>query len=426
LGGFIQGRGVACALVGVGRPRFEFTPGGVLFGPGEVRATVALPGGSSKQVGFLTDPGARRRCDLEGRRGQGQQVELRPLGVGSHPEASGDGRLVLHPVQRNQRPVSAGLGETRSDVPVLICSGVPADAERRDGPTLELVQSDETSGTEPTPPLLSAHLGGSWQMIYDGDNAVFSDGSRVAKVAKHPDGAARLANGVEATLAADAAGVPVVAPLLGYVLSTDAGPVSLWPLMEHRAPTEIGAEDWARLGVALARLSLVECAPTSWNPLSSVEHRLVTTKAPAALVERARRVVAAMGECRFPPADCATFAHGDISTANTLFTETAALLIDLDSAGPRPTGWDLACLEAHLVKEGGNDAAFSGVVAGWSTVAPVPPNDDRLVALKAFMATTFQFTFPPEPARLERISKRLAAIEHWIAGGSLHRFPPGR
>lgn len=274
---------------------------------------------------------------------------------------------------------------------------------------------------------LAGSYGGDWALMFDGDNLVFCDSTRVVKVAKHPDGRARLANGVTAAERASAHGVPVVAPLSTEVHDTPIGPLSLWPRIQHEPATAatLTRGHGAQLGSALAHLAQVQVDPAGWDPLGRIGHRFDSTTAPVELVQRARDLAIQLAFDPTPTQEL-RFAHGDISTGNVLFTADGALLIDLDSAGPRPGGWDLACLDLHLVREAGNADAYAGVLHGWAEVAPVPEVDERLVALKAFMATTFQLTFEPTTDRLTRIADRLEALENWRAGSGLDRVPPGR
>jgi Ser/Thr protein kinase RdoA (MazF antagonist) len=265
---------------------------------------------------------------------------------------------------------------------------------------------------------LSEALGGQWVLIYEGDNLVLRSDDRVAKLARHPDGRQRLQTGLSVAVKLAAAGIPVVQPLRPELLETAAGPVSLWPYTGHRrleAP-DLGYEDGYQLGLALAALTqLPTGGDRSWDPLSRIPHRLATSEAPPGVVAAVARTVELVQNEVFLDWAASQFAHGDASTANALFTASGVLLIDLDSAGERPLGWDVACLDVRLVREQGNTEAFAGVRAAWRrTLAAV---DLRAMAiLKATMATSFLLTLPPTSARLASITDGCATIERWVCG----------
>lgn len=95
---------------------------------------------------------------------------------------------------------------------------------------------------------------------------------------------------------------------------------------------------------------------------------------------------------------------------------------DLDSAGERPLGWDVACLDVRLVREHRNSEAFDGVLDAW--VSTLPAVDLHAMAiLKATMATSFLLTLPPTSARLASITDRCATLVRWVSG---EEGTPGR
>jgi Ser/Thr protein kinase RdoA (MazF antagonist) len=273
---------------------------------------------------------------------------------------------------------------------------------------------------------LTEALGGSWLLIYEGDNLVFRSDDRIAKLARHPDGRQRLQTGLTAAATCATAAIPVVQPLRPELVETSAGPVSLWPYIDHRgleAP-DLDYEDGYQLGLALAALAQLptDGAPP-WDPFSRIPHRLGATEAPPDIVATVARTVELVQGSVCLEWGSSQFAHGDISAANALFTTAGVFLIDLDSAGQRPLGWDLACLDVHLVREHRNAEAFTGALDAWTTT--LPPVDLRTMAiLKATMAATFLLTLPPTSVRLASITQRCATIERWVSGTS--RIPAGR
>lgn len=265
---------------------------------------------------------------------------------------------------------------------------------------------------------LSEILGGQWVLIYEGDNLVLRSEGRVAKLARHPDGRQRLQAGLSAAARLATAGIPAVQPLRPELLETAAGPVSLWPYTGHRhlAAPDLGYEDGYQLGLVLAALAqLPTGGDRSWDPLSRIPHRLATATAPPGVVAAVARTAELVKDAVSFDWEASQFAHGDASTANALFTASGVLLIDLDSAGERPLGWDVACLDVRLVREHGNAEAFAGVMAAWQRTQPAV--DLRAMAiLKAAMATSFLLTLPPTSARLASITDSCATIERWAAG----------
>lgn len=275
--------------------------------------------------------------------------------------------------------------------------------------------------------VLRREFGGGWELVYDGDNLVFSDATRVAKVAKHPDGAVRLTTGVDAALRVAAISVCVVTPLLPRVMELEIGAVSLWPLITHRGidAHSLNYDDGVLLGASLSQLPLVGHNDSTWDPLARIPYRLSNTSVPTGLVRRAWLLYDVF-ERLVPTRAPLVFAHGDMSIGNVLFTSTEALLIDLDSAGGRPADWDMSCLKLQLIHQEDNEEAYAGVLAGWSSRAEPPIPDENLVALKAFMATTSQLTFPPTQESVARIEKRFLALERWATGESLSKLPAVR
>lgn len=272
---------------------------------------------------------------------------------------------------------------------------------------------------------LSEALGGQWVLIYEGDNLVFRSDDRVAKLARHPDGRQRLQIGLSVATKLAAAGIPAVQPLRPELLETAAGPVSLWPYTNHRhleAP-DLSYEDGYQLGLAHAALAkLPTDGDRSWDPLSRIPHRLETSAAPPGVVAAVARTVELVKDAVFIDWTVSQFAHGDASAANTLFTASGVLLIDLDSAGERPLGWDVACLDVRLVREHRNSEAFDGVLDAW--VSTLPAVDLHAMAiLKATMATSFLLTLPPTSARLASITDCCATIVRWVSG---EEGTPGR
>jgi Ser/Thr protein kinase RdoA (MazF antagonist) len=273
---------------------------------------------------------------------------------------------------------------------------------------------------------LCRRLGGSWQLVHVGDHYVFADDHRIAKVATHPDGFDRLATGVRAALAAADAGIPVVVPLCGDVLESDVGPLTVWPLLTHRRVTAeaLTGPDGRRLGAALGALSTLPSEPRQWDPFYRVEYRLTMTAAPAALVAQARHLVTTLAARPVPAAT--VFAHGDASVPNALFADHGVLLIDLDSAGRYPAGWDLACLRRSVRAEAANPVGWRGLEEGWQAAAgAVPEHLETLEMLKATRATTFLFTLTPTPERLATIAARLGVLTRWLEDAAPTERAPG-
>lgn len=264
---------------------------------------------------------------------------------------------------------------------------------------------------------------GDWSLLHVRDNLVFATATRVAKMARHPDGRNRLANGLETALSAHAHGVQVVTPLVDHLIETDDGPVSLWPRITHVGLDSPGLSTICAqgIGAALALLSqLAPGPPSAWDPFARVPHRLATSTAPRELRERAGAVVTAVAAATpaFDPAEF-VFAHGDISIGNVLGTpDHRVWLIDLDSAGPRPCGWDLACLDVDLRLEAGNDKAMVAVREGWRAESELPVSPCGLALIKATMATTFALTLDPTPDRCQAIDARLSAVLIWAQDGA--------
>ena len=264
---------------------------------------------------------------------------------------------------------------------------------------------------------------GNWSLLHVRDNLVFATATRVAKMARHPDGRSRLANGLQTALSARAHGVQVVTPLVDHLIETDDGPVSLWPRITHVGLDSPGLSTICAqgIGTALALLSQLDPGPPSaWDPFARVPHRLATSTAPRELRERAGSVVTAVAAAT-PALDPAefVFAHGDISTGNVLGTpDHRVWLIDLDSAGPRPRGWDLACLDVDLRLEAGNDEAMAAVREGWRSESELPVSPCGLALVKATMATTFALTLDPTPDRCKAIDARLSAVLIWAQDGT--------
>jgi thiamine kinase-like enzyme len=160
--------------------------------------------------------------------------------------------------------------------------------------------------------------------------------------------------------------------------------------------------------------------PSAWDPFARVPHRLATSTAPRELRERAGSVVTAVAAAT-PALDPAefVFAHGDISTGNVLGTpDHRVWLIDFDSAGRRPCGWDLACLDVDLWLEAGNDEAMAAVREGWRSESELPVSPCGLALVKATMATTFALTLDATPDRCKAIDARLSAVLIWAQDGT--------
>jgi Ser/Thr protein kinase RdoA (MazF antagonist) len=273
-----------------------------------------------------------------------------------------------------------------------------------------------------TPPAHAARqvgeaLGGSWSLIYEGDNLVFSDSSRVAKLARHPDGRQRLQTGLNAAAICASAGVPVVEPLISELVETAVGPVSLWPYVAHRHVTaaDLSYSDGYQLGLAIAAVARMPADQhLTWDPYARIPHRLEATDAPADVVAQVAITVAAAQQAVGLDGAQAQFAHGDMSVANALFTADGVLLIDLDSAGTRPFGWDLACLDFHVARDNANMAAFTGAMDAWGSTLPHVALDGMAI-IKAVMATTFLLTLEPTAERLSVVIGRCARIDRWVA-----------
>ena len=104
---------------------------------------------------------------------------------------------------------------------------------------------------------LHSTLAGTWRLIQEGDNFVFCDGERVAKIARFPDGAERLQTGLSAAATCSSAGVDVVQPLTYQLLRIGSRHASLWPYVAHK---NVGArnmtyDDGVMLGQTLAKLT---------------------------------------------------------------------------------------------------------------------------------------------------------------------------
>jgi hypothetical protein len=269
---------------------------------------------------------------------------------------------------------------------------------------------------------LGESLGGQWHQIYAGDNEVFRSGDRIAKVPRHPDGPARLANGLRCATTLATNGVPVLHPLEEELVLTGAGPVSLWPYVENRPqnPDSCSKEYANALGEALGQLSLVPPdAPCSWEPFERLQRRLAEYHSP--LTSSMREVVEHVRNyTKLAPPPQWQWAHGDISVANTLMNEQGeVLLIDLDSSGPRPPGWDMACLWVHLVLENKNQVVYDEALSSATAVGGHVPDLAQLVDLaliKATMSTSFLFTMGSPAKHHDVIAARIEVLHRWVRG----------
>lgn len=272
-------------------------------------------------------------------------------------------------------------------------------------------------------------LGGEWTLLTSSDNHVLTDGERVAKVPRHADGGARLLNGLRAAAAAAAAGVPVVAPLHTTPIQTRVGPVTVWPYVDGRRPTagDLTIREGEELGYALGLLAKrLPGGSGRWEPFERAPDRLTRSRQPADVVVRTAALVESVRE-RHPAGglEVGPYAHGDISVGNTVHPDGKVLLIDLDSAGNKPKGWDLACLRLHLEIEGGNRLANEAALAGWATATGEerpPAAGQEMELVKATMVTTFLHTLPAAPDVVQATRARLQQLEEWVSGG---RVPTG-
>lgn len=266
---------------------------------------------------------------------------------------------------------------------------------------------------------LSDAVGGTWSLLAVRDNIVLQSDTLVAKMPRHPDGIDRLRNGVTSATFARRATSCVLQPAQPELVSTEAGPASLWPRITHESATgsTLSGTAAANLGRALAELSRVPHEDAAWDPYSRVPGRLSRTTFPTADVEHVR-AVAQVAAGLVPSYSVSAFAHGDASVGNALVTlDGGVLLIDLDSAGSRPAGWDLACMYAHLALEGGRHDLFDAVLRGWVDRAPEPSGWREWALVKAAMATSFLLTMEPTERNRDILGRRCSAMLNWVDSG---------
>lgn len=268
------------------------------------------------------------------------------------------------------------------------------------------------------PQVLHQTFGGTWHLLARRDNDVYTDATRLVKIARHADGARRLAVGLQAAQLLAGTRVPVVPPLCDTLLDTPLGPASLWPLIPHEIVTgySLGEPHARALGRALVALSITPLLPPSqWDPFARVPARLAQSKFSPALTDRISDLVNDLVPVASDISHLETaFARADASITNTLCLPNAQVtLIDLDSAGWRPRGWDLACLYVHLALEARNPTAYAALAHEFApdVVRLVP----RLALIKATMATTFALTLTPTEHRTRLLERRVTQLSAWAA-----------
>jgi hypothetical protein len=257
----------------------------------------------------------------------------------------------------------------------------------------------------------------------------------MVKAPRHPDGVARIDTGLNAALAAVDAGVPAVRPLVDHLVVLDTGPVSVWPYVAHDrvAPADLDLVRAARFGGALGAVARVpRTGSVHWDPFVRFPFYLSLPAVPARLRDVAADLcghIQEMFQAVALPVAASPWvpAHGDVSVSNALFTADEALLIDFDSAGMRPAGWDLACLSVHLGREAGNDAAFEVAADAWraaSRTSEAPPGFNQMELVKVTMSTMFGFTLEPTGDRHAVMAERFAVLRSWLTSGVAPRYIP--
>lgn len=217
-----------------------------------------------------------------------------------------------------------------------------------------------------------------FHVLADGDNLVLQDSTTVLKVSKS-GGPARLKNGLRSAIVFGQRGVPCVQPIYPALKETELGPTTFWPRVFHHSLTSktMDVETSDSLGKVLAKVSnlprnddlswggaTVDMGSQSRRGLWGTEAQHVELSIQLGKAVQWVRLSGALVDWRM--------SHGDITLSNVLVTGSGIQLIDLDSAGMAPMGWDLACVLAELKLEGNNNAAAEALINGYRSRGHLP------------------------------------------------------
>lgn len=281
-----------------------------------------------------------------------------------------------------------------------------------------MVPAPDTPDVEAVAAWLTRERGGEWAPLARRDHLVLADATRVAKIPFRADGAARVRHGL---VEARRVGVErrALPPVEDDALESPWGPVSLWPRLEHRPlrGATITRREAGELGHALGLVSTTPLGgPAVWNPFGRVPLRLAASRyddgltgAVADMVERVRAAT--------PDPTTWVYGHGDAGLSNALATATGVWLIDFDSAGLVPVGWDMATMYLHLVLTLGRADAFAGFSTGWRAAAETPGDWPTWLATRAASGTAYLLTLSASEERAAAIRSRIGSLGRWARTG---------
>lgn len=195
------------------------------------------------------------------------------------------------------------------------------------------------------------------------------------------------------------------------VMDSPVGFVSAWEQVNHDVVTVDDLTGWM-VKDAIQQLLKIEHIPV---PLGYVGHRwmgldLVRVRL---LSHANHRLAARVGEVyelaksRVPVPPATVLGHGDAHLRNMLYQGSNVSLIDFDSMGMFPKGWDLAAFWNNVMWEGGNMIA-------WGTRQP-PPLSLRII--KALYSTSFLLTVSNSMDVADIIEQRCGVLEDVLATG---------
>ena len=261
---------------------------------------------------------------------------------------------------------------------------------------------------------VSGVLDGSWDLISFSDNLVFASSEYVIKIGVRPDSRSRLENGVLGAVKAKSAGACALEPI-GGVVDTPLGPVSLWPRLQD--PRRLDPQSAAVAGRYFSYLPSIPVTSESlWDPFVRVKHRLEKSTLPVD-AERMMESLVQLSVEKSPLQGKLVFTHGDASFSNILNTPKGPVLIDFDSCGARPYGWDLACLKFSSLESSSGSSLFEAVLSAWSELRRVPDRWEEWVQVKAVLATSFMMTLPPSPQLEHVFWERCKVLRTWLTLG---------
>lgn len=275
-----------------------------------------------------------------------------------------------------------------------------------------------------------------WMILSVSDQLVLYGDGVVARVARPgPYGRERLVTGLRAALELADAGHPVVRPLHDEVFETDIGSVTFWPYQRNTPlnTSTLAPQVAHDLGSVLGRISNHRSGQVEWHPFERLDERLdagrdiATPEELLTLTNLARQAYDWAVESG--AWDTGTFAHGDVSLANVLSADGQLHLIDFDSAGICPAGWDLACLLLRLNLQTYNPAAAAAAARGWAQHAPIPDPVQlgALMAVKLVQATSFMLlNAAADPTNITVFTDRLTVLTGPLERRELPPFIPTR